>query len=955
MITFRAAENIRSAAAGLPLDAMLVETDTPYLSPVPHRGKPCEPAFVVETARKLAEVKGDGPRGRGRGHDRELRPALRERPPDVESVGRRRMPFTAGERLGAYEILSPLGAGGMGEVYRARDSRLGRDVAVKVLPEELARDRDRIARFEQEARAASALNHPNIVTIHEVGFEGDRPFLAMELVDGKSLREIVVAGALPVRRMLAIGAQIAEGLAKAHAAGIVHRDLKPENVMVSKDGFVKILDFGLAKLAEPESGQVSAMPTLARPETRPGVVMGTVGYMSPEQASGEPLDYRSDQFSLGSMLYEMATGEKAFLKKTAAETMSAIIRDEPEPAGKLRPDLPAPVRWILERCLAKEPEERYTSTRDLARELAGVRDHISEVSSGAETALSGGRRRRRLAPAAVALALAASGLAGWFLAIHRSKPVPSAPRFKRLTYRQGGLHNARIAPDGNAIYYGATWDGESGARLYMTRPDSPESRALDFPVRSDIAAVSASGELAILLDLTPMGGTLARVPMAGGAPRQVLERVPYASADWSPDGRELAVIRRLDGRFRLEFPIGNVILEAAGVTPAFPRISPNGDRIAFWELGDLSAVVVIESSGKNRRSLSSGWSSVAGAPCWSPDGNEVWFTAARLGEPDSLWAVDRAGKVRLVARVPGSLELDDISRDGRVLLAHHTILHWLRGASPGASTERELSWLDASIPADLSADGRTLLLTEQGEGAGALHAVYLRGTDGSPAVRLGEGVGLALSPDGKRVLARVEPAAGKPAALVLLPTGPGDVQRLETGSLEGFGWGAFLPDGKKILFSIGGPRAGSGRIYLLDLAGGAPRPIGTEGTSLWPFASPVSPDGRFLFVLRAGAQGPGVASILPLEGGEPRAIPGWSGGSPVQWTADGRSIYVSSFSGEVLLVDVETGRTRLWRKIAPSVGVGLGQNRVRITPDGGAYVYNMPRVFSQLYLVEGLR
>ncbi len=321
------------------------------------------------------------------------------------------MPLPAGTSLGPYEVLSPIGAGGMGEVYRARDPRLGRDVAVKVLPEALAQDPARLSRFQQEARAASALNHPNIVTIHEIGRHGETAFIAMELVEGKTLRELTISGPMPVKRVLNVAAQVADGLAKAHSAGIVHRDLKPENVMVSKDGFVKILDFGLAKLVEPEPGEASAMPTVAPPETSPGTVMGTVGYMSPEQASGEDLDFRSDQFSLGSIVYEMTTGKKAFQRKTAAETMSAIIREEPEPVARLRPDLPLPVRWILERCLAKDREERYASTRDLARDLASVRDHISEVTSGAESMLAApGKSRRRTVPAAAAVVLAAAAL-----------------------------------------------------------------------------------------------------------------------------------------------------------------------------------------------------------------------------------------------------------------------------------------------------------------------------------------------------------------------------------------------------------------------------------------------------------------------------------------------------------------------------------------------------------------
>ncbi|HEY7573983.1 MAG TPA: serine/threonine-protein kinase, partial [Thermoanaerobaculia bacterium] len=305
------------------------------------------------------------------------------------------MTLSAGTRLGSYEVLAPLGAGGMGEVYRARDIRLGREVALKILPEEVSSDPRRMARFEQEARSASALSHPNIVTIHEIGESDGRSYIAMELVDGSTIRELVVAGPLPVRRILALGAQAADGLAKAHAAGIVHRDLKPENLMVSRDGFVKILDFGLAKLIEPQSRELSAAPTLAQPETQPGTVLGTVGYMSPEQASGQPLDFRSDQFAFGSILYEMASGEKAFTRKTAAETMSAIIREEPEPLARRRPELPVLLRWVVERCLAKDPEERYAATRDLARDLAAVRDRISEVSGSLEAQPPAAARRPR--------------------------------------------------------------------------------------------------------------------------------------------------------------------------------------------------------------------------------------------------------------------------------------------------------------------------------------------------------------------------------------------------------------------------------------------------------------------------------------------------------------------------------------------------------------------------------
>src|SRR5687768_4609003 len=341
----------------------------------------------------------------------------------------------------------------MGEVYRARDRRLGREVALKVLPAELSADVDRLARFEQEARSASALNHPNIVTIHEIGRHDETSYISMELVDGKTVRELMAAGPVPIRKLFGIAAQVADGLAKAHAAGIVHRDLKPENVMVSRDGFVKVLDFGLAKLVEPESGsELSAMPTLARAQTHPGVVMGTVAYMSPEQASGEPVDFRSDQFSFGSILYEALGGEKPFSRKTAAETMSAIIREDPKPISALRAEVPLPLRWIVDRCLAKDPEERYASTRDLARDLAGVRDHVSEITGGAELAMRSAPVRKSKVPmiaAAAAIVLLVVAV-GWIASRNRSEKT-AAPTFRRLTFRSGYLNNARFTPDGQTV------------------------------------------------------------------------------------------------------------------------------------------------------------------------------------------------------------------------------------------------------------------------------------------------------------------------------------------------------------------------------------------------------------------------------------------------------------------------------------------------------------------------
>ncbi len=347
------------------------------------------------------------------------------------------MTLAAGTRLGPFEVLAPLGAGGMGEVYRARDTRLGREVAVKVLPSGLSSDPERLKRFEKEARSASSLNHPNIVTVYDIGESGGASFIAMEVVDGQTVRDILAEGALPPKRLLAIAAQVADGLAKAHGAGIVHRDLKPENVMVTRDGLVKILDFGLAKLTHPEDPSGATQSPTVSGATEPGLVMGTVGYMSPEQALGKPLDFRSDQFAFGSIVYEMATGKRAFARGSAPETLTAIIRDEPEPIGALAPLTPAPLRRIVERCLAKGPDDRYASTRDLARDLQDLRDLTA--GSQADASLSGtspvalpAKRSRPVLLAAGAVVLALLALASWKLLRPGARPSEAPGRARSI-------------------------------------------------------------------------------------------------------------------------------------------------------------------------------------------------------------------------------------------------------------------------------------------------------------------------------------------------------------------------------------------------------------------------------------------------------------------------------------------------------------------------------------------
>ena len=848
--------------------------------------------------------------------------------------------IAAGTQLGAYEIVAPLGAGGMGEVYLARDTRLGREVAIKVLPAAFAADAGRLKRFEKEARAASALNHPNVVTIYEIGSSGSISYIAMERVDGKTLRELLSAGPVPTKTLLEIAIQIVEGLARAHEAGIVHRDLKPENVMVAKDGLVKILDFRLAKLTHPESDDGSELPTVSL-DTRAGVVLGTIGYMSPQQAAGEPIDFRSDQFSFGSVLYEMTTGKRAFARRSAPETLAAIIREEPESVGTIVPGSPVPLRWIVERCLAKEPRERYASTMDLALDLKSVRGHSSGVVpvSAREPGLA-----RKLLPVALLVAgfLAFVGL----FAVVRSAKRSSTPHFQQLTFRRGAVLSARFTPDGQSVVYSARWD-ERPTEIFSGLLGSPESRPLDLKAR--LLSVSSTGVLAVLFpaDATPIdpSGTLAQVSLSGGAPRVLLNGV--FGADWSPDGKEFAVVG-FSKRFALEFPAGNVLYQTAG-SISYPRVSQDGTLVAFVEqpstLGLLS-VAVVDRNGK-ARALSTGYADVRGL-AWSPRGDEIWFSAAASGNARTLRAVTLSGKERIIYEVPEALDLQDISRDGKVLAVHSIDRSGVIGRRAGQA-ERDLSWLDGSESADLSGDGKTVLFGERGRGGGAGSSIYVRGTDGSPAVRLGSGTPLALSPDGKWVLALSQ----KPTSLSLLPTGAGAPQRVPHPGLVPLEVGAaFFPDGRRILFAAE-ENGHERRSFVEDLREGRPQPVTPSGVLAWA----VSPDG--LFVAGSGPTEPNLWRY-PAEGGqrEPMPVLLQPGDWPLGWSGDGKFFLLSNLGvpGRVFRVDLSSGARSLWKELMPVDPSGLfAVEPNRFSSDGESYVHTYLRRHSDLFLIEGLR
>jgi len=847
-----------------------------------------------------------------------------------------------GRSLAQYRVTASIGAGGMGEVYRATDTRLGRDVAIKVLPPDTAAHPDRRQRFEQEARAASALNHPNILTVYDIGEADGTTYIAMELVDGKTLRELLASGEpLPTKRFLDIAVQTAEGLAKAHAAGIVHRDLKPENLMVSKDGYVKILDFGLAKLIEPVSEDASALPT-AIGATQPGTVMGTAGYMSPEQASGQPVDFRSDQFTLGAILYEMATGKRAFQRKTGAETLVAIIREEPESLGQLAPRAPAPIRWIVERLLAKDPEERYASTKDLARDLKSLRDHLSETSaSGGLAAAEPARPRRRgwALPAAAALA---AGIAAGFLARGLTGAKSGGPvELTQLTYSRGSIASARFAPDAQTVVYTASWEGLP-LDIFTTSPGSSEFRSLGLHGAA-LLAISSTGELAISLNRHFLFGfeavgTLARVPLAGGAPREVLENVEDAA--WSPDGQSLAVARQAGNRNRIEYPIGKVLYEAPAWVSDL-RVSPDGRFVAFIDhptRGDnVGNVKVVDTSGKVRLE---GPFAIRGL-AWSARGDEVWSSGT-----DSISATSLSGKTRVVWTVPAGF-LQDVARDGRVLLSVNSSRREIVGFSSESKSERNLTWLNWSFPKGISSDGKTVLFEEQNiQPLG----VYLRKLEGSPAVRVGDGGAWGFSPDGRWVLTVRRDGASE--RFTLMPTGAGEPRPLPETGLNSQS-AAWFPDGRRILISGNEPGRGS-RLYVQDIPDGKPRAITPEGVSFIFHA--VSPDGKSIVATGTDRK----IAIYPAEPGEPRVVPGLEPEDiPLKWTADGASIFVYRPSAPPLRVEkveVATGRRTLWKEIRPPDPSGVEQvGPVQITPDETSYVYSYRRVLDDLYLATGLR
>jgi serine/threonine protein kinase len=740
------------------------------------------------------------------------------------------MALTSGTKLGPYEIQSPLGAGGMGEVYRATQSSLGRQVAIKVLSPAFASDPDRLRRFEQEARAASALNHPNIISIYDVGRDGGTAYIAMEFVDGKTLRSLLEAGPIAIKKTLQIAAQIGDGLAKAHAAGIVHRDLKPENIMVTRDGFVKILDFGLAKLMPSLDNSTQTM-TSPLPGTHPGMVMGTAGYMSPEQARGVDVDYRSDIFSLGAILYEMVAGKRAFQGPSAAQTLAAIIEDDPQSLAEANPKAPTPLRWIIERCLAKEPDDRYTATRDLARDLQSIRDHLSDASTSTYIAQAAPAPARPKWMNPALFALAGVVLGGALTDLLLPRPNAESVRLHALTF-SGDDREPSVAPDGRTVAFTSGRDGK--VRVWLKQLESGSETALtpgplDYHPRF-------SPDNAWVLYIQDHAAY--RVPSLGGEPRKLLDNVD--DANWSPDGSQLVFTRVVhDGpKIATEAGTASVADGTSRVAHRFedrdlaePSWSPDGSTIVLTELrggtvgSAIRTVTLLDLAGQSVRELECPLPGGAlSAATWSGDGRNIVYEV-----PES--PADVSGVLGGAVGSPGRVLLQDV-KTGKARTLFST-------QAPGSRVE-------------IAEPGR--IIYDMVATRGNLREVPLDPASGAAARWLTRGSSIDrqpyYSPDGESVIFSSSRSGN--ADVWEVSTKTNSVRRLiDHPALD---WDPFVTsDNKNLLWSS--DRSGHFEIWMADRDGSAPRQISHDGTDA---ENPVAMPGGWVVYASSQAAHPGL-------------------------------------------------------------------------------------------------
>jgi len=868
------------------------------------------------------------------------------------------MSLKGGARLGPYEIIAPLGAGGMGEVYRARDTKLGRDVAIKVLPAELASNPDALARLEREARAVAQLSHPNILAIHDFGRQGETAYAVMELLEGETLRARLEHGALPARKAVELAVQIAEGLAAAHEKGIVHRDLKPENVFVTHEGRAKLLDFGLAKKTGPASGP--GLDLLAATQhTGAGTVLGTVGYMSPEQVRGEAVDHRSDIFSFGAVLYEMVTGRRAFSRETAAESMTAILKEDPLEIAAGGSVLSPTLAQIVHHCLEKKPGERFQSAHDLGFALGNLSSGSSTATPLPASFVTRNRRATLLWAALSAIVFLGLGI-GMGKGLAKAPPLPS---FRKLTFGRGAIDGARFVPGSHDIAYSARWQGNPST-VYLLREGSLEPRALEAQ-GAMLLGTSSQGSAAVLtrpaLYNGLLVGTLSVLPLAGGGSREVSRAA--TAADFSADGSGLCLVAvAKQNQFQLEWPPGEILLGPGRSILRNPRV--RGSQVAFLQSTPASFAegeIRVMAKGSQPRPLArcKGFTALA----WGPGGDEIWFSTFDGGE-SRIQAVTLQGRTRILAQYPGRLELLDVDPSGRCLAISSSQLRQAFGRAPGAGQDMDLTWLDAQTPQALLPDGSQVLLGRSGDWEMSDRvSLYLRPLAGGPAVNLGTGsLAADLSPDGQRVATFEADAKGQ-AGVRLIPTG--------AGASRWYPLAGAAANSDALWFH----RKGGG-LYLLeedtfslsrlDLATGTLTPrVVPAAVSYNAGQVPLSPDGRRLLLTDFGS------SIAPDdrlfqfllfegEGAQPLPAKGILRSEVVAgWAENNQEVYVydrNAIPSPVVRWNPVTGARRPFLQITPSDPSGVwGISNLTITPSGRGYAYSVLRKLSDLYLIEGLK
>ncbi len=862
------------------------------------------------------------------------------------------MRLVPGSRLGPYEVLSIVGAGGMAEVYRARDSRLGREVALKVINESLASSPELVRRFEQEARIAGSLNHPNIVALYDVGVHDGAPFFVTELLEGESLRQRMSRGRVPLGTAVDWGIQLAHGLAAAHRRGVIHRDVKPENVFIAPGGQVKLLDFGIAKLAEEARagprGMLEATVTPGGDATRTGSVLGTPGYMSPEQVRGDPVDSRTDIFSLGALLHELLSGERAFPGSSLIESGHAILNEDPRP---LPPSVPSGVGQVVLRCLQKEPDQRFQLATDLAFALEVVRN---PTAGGSPAAMKG---RGRAAPRFLALGAVVALVAALLWRGGAFSRDAARVDVEQVTYRLGAILAARFAPDGRIIL-SASFEGRP-EEVYGKSSASVEPQSLGL-TDALLLGVSESGDLALLLEprfsrAFSMHGTLARVGGVGGTPRELVEQVEFA--DWSPKG-ELAVVRNLGATSTLEFPVGKVLFRTTGWI-SNPRFSRAGDRIAFLHHplfnDDMGEPIVVDLHGRSKV-LTARWPRLLGL-AWSPDGSEVLFTAGRIAR-NVLVAVSEAGKTRELYTTPADLRLEDVAPDGTVLATEELERSEIGFSTAGHAEQSTLTWGNWGTAVARVSDQGSVLFSESvpvapEEGQLPTQPVWalLRRSERNAAQILGNGSALDLSPDGRTALV-IRPDRH---TLTALSVGPGESRAVQAQGME-LSAARWFRDGKRLLATCRDASDAEYHLFILPQDGSSGSRL-SDIPVVGRRVLHLSPDDRLAATLDKNealvllSTRDGSVSRLPEAGTD--AIPrGWSSEGHLWVTRGGDR---TPARARLLRFDVEHRRLLEERTVGPTETSGAIYLRdVAISPDGRSVAFVYGRNLGYLYRLHGV-